>query len=421
VLDSLGVAVEQGLGAREIVERQRRYGPNRLSSIERVGLLAIFSAQFRSIVIWLLLIAAALALAFGDLIESGAIAAVIVINTGIGFFTELRAVRSIEALRSLGRVDTMVRRDGAVLKIPADSLVPGDIVLIEGGDVITADLRLVEAAKLEADESTLTGESLPVAKHCDALPLTTPLAERANQLFKGTAVTRGAGLAVVTGIGLDTELGRISELVREAEGGDTPLEQRLDALARRLVWVTVGIAAGVALMGLIAGRGIVLALEVAIALAVAAIPEGLPIVATIALARGMWRMSRRRALVSRLSAVETLGATSVILTDKTGTLTENRMTVTHVDLADASLLLSGTGLEIAGELASADGSATASAAELAQWAIPPKWPCSSRRPSSAFGVRHCSSRIPSSPKSHSTPRLARWRPFIALARVLSKL
>ena len=350
VLEELGVNADVGLSEQEVASRRREFGLNRLRSIRTKAWLSVLLAQFRSIVIWLLLAAACVALLFGDLLESLAIVAVIVINTSIGFVTELRAVRSIEALRKLGRVETTVRRDGVVQKVPAEMLVPGDIVLIESGDIVTADMRLAEAAKLEADESTLTGESEPVVKSLEVLPLTTHLAERANMLFKGTSITRGSGIAIVIGIGLETELGRISELVLEAEVGHTPLEKRLDALARRLVWITLVIAALVGLIGVLSGREIALAIEVAIALAVAAIPEGLPIVATIALARGMWRMARRDALVARLSAVETLGATSVILTDKTGTLTENRMTVTELVVADATLALSGTGLETDGEL-----------------------------------------------------------------------
>jgi Ca2+-transporting ATPase len=350
VLEELGVNADVGLSEQEVATRRREFGLNRLRSIRTKAWLSVLLAQFRSIVIWLLLAAACVALLFGDLLESLAIVAVIVINASIGFVTELRAVRSIEALRKLGRVETTVRRDGVVQKVPAEMLVPGDIVLIESGDIVTADMRLTEAAKLEADESTLTGESEPVVKSLEVLPLTTHLAERANLLFKGTLVTRGSGCAVVTGTGLNTELGRISELVSEAEAEHTPLEKRLDALARRLVWITLVVAALVGVIGVLGGREMVLAIEVAIALAVAAIPEGLPIVATIALARGMWRMARSNALVARLSAVETLGATSVILTDKTGTLTENRMTVTELMVSDATLALSGTGLETDGEL-----------------------------------------------------------------------
>ncbi len=349
VLDRYGVDHGNGLSSDEVVARRRRYGPNHLKGAKRRDALAILIEQFRSVVILLLVAAAALSFIFGDLPEGAAILGVILINTAIGFVTELRAVRSIEALRKLGRVDTTVRRGGETKRVPADSLVPGDIVLIEGGDVITADIRIVDASKLEADESTLTGESLPVSKSADALEKQTHLTERTNMLFKGAAVTRGTGVGVVVQTGLNTELGRISNLVMAAEAEETPLEKRLDALARRLIGVTLVITGFVAVSGIFGGRDIVLAIEVAIALAVAAIPEGLPIVATIALARGMWRMARKNALIARLSAVETLGATSVILTDKTGTLTENRMTVTQLALSDATVSISGTGLDLEGE------------------------------------------------------------------------
>ncbi|MEQ9563523.1 MAG: cation-transporting P-type ATPase, partial [Woeseiaceae bacterium] len=232
--------------------------------------------------------------------------------------------------------------------MPAEELVPGDILILEGGDIVTADLRIIEGSRLQADESTLTGESIPVAKQADPLPSETALTERSNMLFKGSAVTRGAGTAVVVATGLDTELGRISRLVTAAKSQITPLEHRLNALAARLVRAVLVIAVLVAVAGAFKGQDTVLAIEVAIALAVAAIPEGLPIVATIALARGMWRMSKRHALISRLSAVETLGAANIILTDKTGTLTENRMTVTCLHLGDAMVSVEGTGLETRG-------------------------------------------------------------------------
>jgi Ca2+-transporting ATPase len=351
VLGQLAVDPARGLPEQDVLARRQEHGPNRLRAIERRAALEILWAQFRSVIIVLLLAAAALSFSFGDLLEGLAIVAVILINTSIGFATELRAVRSIEALRKLGLVETTVRRDGRIRRVPAEHLVPGDIVLLEGGDIVTADLRIVDGVKLEADESTLTGESMPVAKAPATLPAATHPAERSNMLFKGTSVTRGSGTGVVTGIGLDTELGRITELVLEADAADTPLERRLDSLGRRLVGVTLVITALVAVSGIVAGREMILAIQVAIALAVATIPEGLPIVATIALARGMWRMARRSALVSKLSAVETLGATSVILTDKTGTLTENRMTVTRIVIDGADLSLGGTGHELAGDLA----------------------------------------------------------------------
>ncbi len=327
VANKLSADPEQGLSSSEARQRLAQYGGNQLQAIRPQKAWKILLAQFRSLVIGLLCLAAAVALWFGDYAEGLAVLAVIAFNTGIGFVTELRATRSMEALRQLGHFQTRVRRDGQLSEIPAEMIVPGDIVILEGGDIITADLRILQASALQADESTLTGESNPVDKTSEPLPPDSSLMERSNMLFKGTSITRGSGFGIVTGTGQSTELGQIAQLVRNAEAQETPLEKRLDALGRRLVWVMIGIAVMIAAAGVAAGRDVVLAIQVAVALMVAAIPEGLPIVATIALARGMWRMARRNALIVRLSAVETLGATGIILTDKTGTLTENRMTV----------------------------------------------------------------------------------------------
>jgi Ca2+-transporting ATPase len=362
----LGVAPETGLADAEVRRRLKRYGPNQLQSIRPRRAWAILFDQFRSVVVLLLVAAAVAALWYGDLAEGWAVVVVIVINTAIGFFTELRATRSMEALRQLGHFETVVRRDGELRKVAADELVPGDVVVVEGGDVITADLRIISAAALEADESTLTGESTPVAKQLDAISADTPLMQRSNLLFKGTSITRGSGAGVVVGTGSHTELGRIARLVREAEAQETPLEKRLDALGRRLVWVMLIIALVIAVAGVAAGRDTVLAIQVAVALMVAAIPEGLPIVATIALARGMWRMARRNALIVRLSAVETLGATAVILTDKTGTLTENRMTVEALLLPGHQLEITGTGLSTEGGLLENGQAPDETAAQLAR-------------------------------------------------------
>ena len=323
-----------GLGTAEVESRQRQFGENQLKAAKRRSILSICADQFKSVVIWLLTVAGVLAFLFADHVEGLAIFAVILINSSIGFLTEWRAIRSMEALGRLGSVETVVMRDGNVQDLTASQLVPGDIVILDGGDIVTADIRLIEAAKLQADESTLTGESLPVGKQTEPLALSTPVMERNNFVFKGTAITRGSGKGVVVGIGSSTELGRISKLVTEAESQQTPLEKRLDALGRMLAWAVMAIGILIAVVGILFGRDTFLAIEVGIALAVAAVPEGLPIVATIALARGMWRMAQRNALVARLSAVETLGATSVILSDKTGTLTENRMAVTRIRLAD---------------------------------------------------------------------------------------
>jgi Ca2+-transporting ATPase len=332
VLGGFGVSKQRGLSQAEISERQQQYGKNTLKAAAAKSVWVIILDQFKNLIVVLLLAAAIVSLFFGDYLEAIAIGAVIAINAAIGFFTELRATRSMEALQRLGTVSSKVRRDGAVMAIPAEELVPGDIVILEGGDIVSADLRVIEASRLQADESTLTGESVPVGKSIDQIEYDTVLAERRNMLYKGTSVTRGSGEGVVIGTGMKTELGKISTLVEEAEEEITPLEKRLDQLARKLIWVTLVIAALIALAGILTNKGIFLMIETGIALAVAAIPEGLPIVATLALARGMLRMARRNALVRRLSAVETLGATNVIFTDKTGTLTENRMSVSTLVL-----------------------------------------------------------------------------------------
>ncbi|MHC4938496.1 MAG: cation-translocating P-type ATPase [Planctomycetota bacterium] len=332
VLESLGVDRCRGLTLREVRARRRQYGPNLLRQTRRMSAWHILFDQVRSLVVALLGAAALVSFLFGEWVEGFAIAAVLVINTLLGFVAELRAVRSMEALRRLGTARVRVRREGSVREIPAHGLVPGDIVVFEGGDVVTADLRIVEASRVQADESALTGESVPVGKDVEPVAAGAPIHEHTCMLHKGTALTRGAGEAVVTSTGMTTELGRIARLVEEATEEITPLEKRLEALGRKLIQLTLVIAAVTTLLGIASGKELFLMIEIGIALAVAAIPEGLPIVATLALARGMWRMAARNALVNRLSAVEVLGATTIIFTDKTGTLTENRIALVRVAL-----------------------------------------------------------------------------------------
>lgn len=326
VLTHFGVSASKGLTDEEVEHRLKVFGPNTVVTTRKVSGLIILLHQFRSPVVYLLGVAAALAFYFGELEEGAAITAVLGLNTLIGFFTELKAARSIDALRGLGSRSARVLRNGHIRVLPAEEMVPGDIVVLEAGDVVTADLRLVEASNLSADESTLTGESVAVHKHVHAVAADARLADRTSMLFKGTALTRGSGIGVVTATGIATELGGVSQLVEEAEPGSSPLERKLARLSVQLVWAVLILTALLAGVGLATGEDSFLMIEAAIALAVAAIPEGLPIVATLALARGMWRMARQNALIERLSAVETLGATTIILTDKTGTLTENRMT-----------------------------------------------------------------------------------------------
>ena len=322
---------DTGLVPSRIREQRQRYGMNRLRKIRTRSSWKIFFDQLRSVVVILLVCAASVAAAFGLLLEAAAISAAVLVNTVIGFAMELHATRAMEALQRMGRVSARVLRDGETRNIDADKLVPGDILILEAGDMIAADIRILEANNLQCNEAALTGESVAVDKQTKALSGDDiALGELTNMAFKGTAVTQGTGSGLVVATGMETELGHISSMVEEAEMETTPLEKRLDALARRLVWLTLAIAIVVATIGTIAGKELFVMLETAIALAIAAVPEGLPIVATLALAQGMRRMARRNAIVKKLAAVETLGAANLIFTDKTGTLTENHMTLSRL-------------------------------------------------------------------------------------------
>ncbi len=343
VLRDLGVEPGRGLDQDEVARRRAEHGPNRLEERGTKSTVVILLDQFKSLIFLLLALAAGASFVLGEAVQGAAIVVAILVNAAIGFLTEWRAVRSMEALRRLEQLQARVLRDGETRTVPADELVPGDIVPLQAGDVVPADLRLVEAEKLRMDESQLTGESVPVDKTGDALEGDAPLAERRNMAFKGCFATQGSGLGVVVTTGSRTELGRIANLAQEAEAATTPLEKRLDQLARRLLLVILVVSAVIAGIGIFAGRELFLMVETGIALVVAAVPEGLPIVASIALARGMWRLARRNALIEKLSAVETLGGTNVICSDKTGTLTENRMTLSRIVLADGEVALDSGG------------------------------------------------------------------------------
>ena len=334
VLALTGTAQTAGLGAGEIDVRQARYGKNQVAGRKSVSALRILVRQFASPVVALLAAAMGLSASLGDWAETVAIASVLMINTLIGFIAEFRAVRSMEALRRLDTLVTRVRRDGYILVLPAEDLVPGDIIILEAGDQVPADARLLTVSKLSVDESALTGESVPVGKALAAVTDDAAIHERTSMLFKGTSLTNGPAEAVVTATGRSTELGRIALLVEAGEDSASPLEERLAVLTRQLIWLTLGVTVLIGLLGLWSGQPWRQMVEAAIALAVAAIPEGLPIVGTLALARGMLRMAHSNAVVRTLGAVETLGTASVIMTDKTGTLTENRMTVSFLLTVD---------------------------------------------------------------------------------------
>ena len=314
--------------AQRVLER---VGPNRLEPPRPTSVLRILGDQFKSVVVYLLIAAVGISFALGDRIESMAIAAVLVINTIIGFATELRARRAMEALLQFDVSKATVIRSGQLRTVDAVTIVPGDIIQLDLGRRIPADARLIEGTDFRTDEAALTGESLPVSKRADEqLDEGTPLADRTNMVYKGTTAAAGTAVAVVTGTGASTEIGRIGTLVGTIEEGRTPLERRLDELGRRLVWLALGIAALVAGLGAWQGAPLGLVLEMGIALAVAAVPEALPAVATIALAVGVHRMARRHALVRRLPAVEALGSATVVCTDKTRTLTSGLMTLVRL-------------------------------------------------------------------------------------------
>ncbi len=316
---------EQGLNQSAVNARRRRYGENRLARQSHRQPLRILLRQFRSVVILVLAIAGAIALALGHLLEAAAVLAVVLINTLIGFVSEWRAAQTMDALRRLQPDKIRVRRGGRLHSITAAELVPGDIILLEEGDLIPADARVIEAEGAQCNQAGLTGESVPVVKTPQPVAAEAVLAERSSMLYKGTTITQGAVTGLVVATAMDTELGRIAELTATAKDSATPLQTRLDRLGHRLAWVVLLVALGLIAIGVLTDRDLVIMLETGIALGVAAVPEGLPIVATLALARGMWRMAQRNALIHHLAAVETLGATGVILTDKTGTLTANRM------------------------------------------------------------------------------------------------
>ncbi|MFM1832795.1 MAG: hypothetical protein RLZZ461_1111, partial [Planctomycetota bacterium] len=337
VLETIACDVASGLTTDEAAARLLRDGPNRLETRGPRPTVRILIDQFRGPVVSILAAAALVSMMLAHWLEAGAIGLVLAVNATIGFIAEWRAIRSMEALRALGRTQVRVRRDGRDLLVDDESLVVGDIVIVEAGDVIAADARILEANKLEADESMLTGESEPVAKSIDPVPAPTSAADRTCMLHRGTTVVRGSGVALVVAVGMNTEVGLVAGLAEAAEDTTTPLERRLQRLGSRLLWLVLAITTITVLIGIARGRGVVEMLEIGVALAVAAIPEGLPIVATVALARGLWRLARHHALVNRLAAVEVLGATGVIIADKTGTLTENRMRLVRLEFADGAV------------------------------------------------------------------------------------
>lgn len=324
---TLRTNVRLGLSSAEARQRLATHGANTITASKGTAWWVILLQQLNSPMVYLLAVAAAISIYFNDWLECIAIIAVIIINALIGFLMEYQAGKSMDALRKLSMVSAKVMRDGALQQISSDEVVPGDIVFVEAGDMVVADARIAEAFQLQANESALTGESVPVEKTPTNLNKEATLADQANMLFKGTFITKGNARAIVVGTGMQTELGKIAHLVEQSRQSATPLEKKLEAFSKKLIVVTVGLVVVIFITAIIMGNPMIETLNTAIALAVAAIPEGLPIVATVGLARAMLRMSKHDVIVKHLASVETLGGTTVICTDKTGTLTENKMTV----------------------------------------------------------------------------------------------
>ncbi len=335
VIRRLSVSPGRGLTSAEAAERLARHGPNQLAEEKRRSMLTVFIDQFRDPMVIILLVAALVSLALKEFLDGGAILAIVLLNAVLGLVQEFKADQALEALKQLSAPHCKVRRDGQVVEIDTRELVPGDIVVLEAGDPVPADLRLLRAVMLQIDESLLTGESVPVDKDAArTLEENAPLADRVNMAFMSTAVTYGHGEGVVVATGMETEVGRIAGKLQEENEEATPLQKRLSEFARVLGAAMLVIVVLLGALGLWRGMDWLEVLMVAVSLAVATIPEGLPAVTTIVLALGMQRMARRNAVVRRLSAVETLGSATFICSDKTGTLTQNRMTVTRLWLPD---------------------------------------------------------------------------------------
>ncbi len=333
VCDALQVSPDSGLSEEEVRVRQETFGPNELVEQGLRSPWHILADQFREAMVIVLIIAAVISFLLSDWKDAVAILVIVVLNAVLGFVQEYRAEKAMAALKQMAAPIVKVRRDGRITQVAARDLVPGDVIILEVGDAIPADARVVQSVNLRLQEASLTGESVPVEKHTPALDdENLALGDRTNMLYMGTAVTYGRGTAVVVHTGMDTELGHIANLLQTVTIEQTPLQKRMDQLGKSLAWVALAIVGVVFGLGLLRGEDAMDMFLTAVAMAVAAVPEGLPAVVTISLALGAQRMLKRQALIRKLPAVETLGSVTTICSDKTGTLTENRMTVTVLDV-----------------------------------------------------------------------------------------
>ncbi|MDI7247552.1 MAG: cation-translocating P-type ATPase [Bacillota bacterium] len=358
VAASLGTDLARGLSSEDAKARLERFGPNELREKPGPSILEMFIAQFKEPLVLVLIVAAVISAALREVTEGIVIMAIVLVNAVLGVTQESRAEKALAALKKLAAPNARVRRDGATVTVPARELAPGDVVLIEAGDHIPADMRVVEAVTLKVEEAALTGESVPVEKAADAiLPEEAPIGDRTNMLHMATICVYGRGRAVVVATGMNTQVGRIAGLMETSVEKRTPLQERLEELGKWLGGAALGLCALMFLAGLLRGIPAFEMFLTSVSLAVAAIPEGLPAIVTVVLAIGVQRMARHRAIVRKLPAVETLGSATAICSDKTGTLTENQMTVTRAYMDGRLLEVTGQGYSPEGEFVQASAPA----------------------------------------------------------------
>lgn len=331
VLNQLETTTVKGLTSAEVEKRQQIHGLNQLREKPRATFLQLVFAQLKSFVIVLLIVASIISMILGEWVDSGAILLIVILNAVLGVIQESRAEEALAALKKMAAPDAQVMRDGKRISVPSNQLVPGDIVFLEAGNFVPADLRLIEAVNMRVEEAALTGESVPVQKNASlTLDVKSSLGDRKNTVYMGTVISYGRGHGVVTSTGMHTQLGLIANMLQSVNEEETPLQKRLDQLGKTLGWACLVVCAIVFGVGILEGGNPLELFMIAVSLAIAAVPEGLPAIVTISLALGMQEMIKRHALIRRLSSVETLGSATVICSDKTGTLTQNEMTVTRI-------------------------------------------------------------------------------------------
>ncbi|MCP1157990.1 calcium-translocating P-type ATPase, SERCA-type [Bacillus infantis] len=349
VEEALNTDFSAGLTDDDVKKRRNQHGFNELSEGEKQSALLLFFSQFKDFMVLVLLAATLVSGLLGEYIDAIAIIAIVIINGLLGFFQERKAEKSLSALKELSAPQVQVLRSGKWVRVPSKDVVPGDLLKFSSGDRIGADIRLIESKSLEIEESALTGESVPVQKTTASLKADNPgLGDMENMAFMGTMITRGSGVGVVVATGMKTAMGQIADLLQNAETMETPLQRRLEQLGKILITAALLLTVLVVLVGVIQGHELYTMFLAGVSLAVAAIPEGLPAIVTVALSLGVQRMIKKKAIVRKLPAVETLGCASVICSDKTGTMTQNQMTVTHLWSGGKQWTVDGTGYEPSG-------------------------------------------------------------------------